>query len=65
MRSQNIIILILALAIVVIGAAALLNERDEGVLEETAEEIDDAAEELDDELDNPPNGASGSQDARG
>lgn len=51
MTTKNGLIAISALIIVIIGAVALLNEADDGPIENAAEEMDDAVEDIADEID--------------
>lgn len=48
MNSRNGIIGAIILVVVIIGAFALLNEANDGPLENAAEDLEDAAEEISD-----------------
>jgi hypothetical protein len=52
MNSRNGIIGLMIVAVVVIGAIVLIQETNEGPLEEAAEDVDEAVEELSDDIDN-------------
>ena len=51
MNSKNGIIALLVVAVIVIGAIALLQEANESPLEKAAEDVNDAVDELSDDID--------------
>lgn len=59
MKARNALIGIAALVVIVIGAVILINEADEGPLEDAAEEIEDAADDIADEVEDTTDEPSG------
>lgn len=55
MNSKNAVLGALILIVVIVGAVVIINELDEGPLEEAAGEIEDAAEDVGDELEDGVN----------